>query len=123
MGEKMTHEEMCKEFCELNGIVYIPNYYTTENVNHGYMNTGYRNHPFSPTVAIYHEEPHNFKDAKSILEIIDKRQDNKLFYANLIYSGNVEEIDDDGLIPREYVMDSGKLLSTALEWCREHPIK
>lgn len=116
----MTREEMCREFCELNGMHWHEDIQDIENGKLiGYpvwvCNCGYRS-TFPPP-------NHTFSDAKSILEVMDKRTDAKLFYANLIYSGNVEGIDDDGLIPREYILNPDKLLSVALDWCREHPIK
>ena len=116
----MTREEMCKEFAELNGMHWHEDIQDIENGKLiGYpvwvCNCGYRS-TFPPP-------NHTFPDAKSILEVMDKRADAKLFYCSLIYASGYDENDDDGYIDRDYVLDSDKLLSAALEWCREHPIK
>jgi hypothetical protein len=64
-----------------------------------------------------------YSDAKSILEVIDKRPDGKLFYAKLMYSGdNVEAIDDDGYIDRDYILNPDKLLDEAIKWCEREVI-
>lgn len=97
MGE-MTNAE---KFCKLNGIKPIMGAYTAGAYQYDYPDF----------------------DAKSILEVMDKRPDGKLFYAHLMYSGdNVEAIDDDGYIDRDYIKNPDKLLEVAVEWCEEHNV-
>lgn len=63
-----------------------------------------------------------YTDVKSIMEVMDKRKDGKLFYAVLMYGDNpnVEAIDDDGYIDRDYILNPSKFLIQAIEFCRKH---
>jgi hypothetical protein len=93
-------EQICKEFTEFNGGHWHEIAFPECGIN-------------NPT----------YPDAKSILEVMDTRDDGEIFYANLIYSGNIEANDDDGYIPRFYILDSDKLLIAAWNWCRENPLE
>lgn len=69
------------------------------------------------------EENPNFFKGEGIIELLklmEARDDGKIFFANLIYLGeNIEAIDDDGLISREYITENGKLLNAVYEWFME----
>jgi hypothetical protein len=58
------------------------------------------------------------RDPLALLRLMEKREDGNLFFANLMYGvDNVEEIDDDGLIDREYLVNqTGKFANAVLEW-------
>lgn len=108
----MTREEICKEFCELNGMHWHEDIQDIENGKLiGYpvwvCNCGYRS-TFPPP-------NHTFPDAKSILEVMMKREDWKLFITIIVC--------DLYTFIHKFVLSSDKLLAAALEWCREHPIK
>lgn len=93
----MNREQMCKEFAELNGGDW------QEEGSGKYMDNPTYQHP------------------EEVLEVMDKREDAKLFYAKLMYAGdNVEAIDDDGYIDRDYITEKDKLLITAYKWSMEH---
>lgn len=58
------------------------------------------------------------RDRIKLIELMEARPDGQLFFATLVYGrdDNVEAVDDDGLIPREYVTQPGKLLDAVYEW-------
>lgn len=85
----MNREQLCREFCKLNGI----------------------------RCYAWEDEYPTFPDAKSILEVMMKRDDFSAFMMDKI---NCCWADD--AIPILWILDSDKLLQKAVEWCREHPI-
>lgn len=55
--------------------------------------------------------------AVELLRLMENHKDGKLLFAKLLYRGsNVEGIDDDGLIQREYITTPGALLDAVAEW-------
>lgn len=69
-----------------------------------------------------HSRP-DFSDAREVMKAMDALPSDKgkLFFAKLIYRGDdVEAIDDDGYIERNYVIDTtGLLLKKAVAFLKE----
>ena len=106
----MTHDQLAKEFHILNG----KHWHTDDN---GYSDEFIRENGLNRNPT--------YSTAESVLKVMDKRKDSKYFYAVLMYGDhpNVEEIDDDGYIDRDYITEPDKLLTAVVEWCREHPLE
>lgn len=126
----MTHDQLAKEFAELNGIHWHEeasrDEYELDGVRGLYIIICACGKRLSlPEFKDHIKDNRNmFSTAESVAEVMDKRPDGKLFYAKLMYSGNnVEAIDDDGYIDRDYITVKDKLLTVAVEFCREHPLE
>jgi len=66
-----------------------------------------------------HSNPDFAADPARLLREMERHPDGPLFFAKLIYRGNnVEAIDDDGLIPRKYIIKPGLLLKEVAKWFR-----
>jgi hypothetical protein len=59
------------------------------------------------------------------MEVMNKRPDGKLFYAQLMYGNhkNVESIDDTGYIDRDYILNPEKFLDEAIKFCEKNKKK
>jgi hypothetical protein len=62
-----------------------------------------------------------FLDPAGRIQLLELMEKYPLFFAQLIYGTgkNVEAIDDDGYIPREYLKEEGLLLDAAYRFLKE----
>jgi hypothetical protein len=117
---EMTPDEKNRELCQMLGIHWhewdnnpMHSIFTMCKICRKYpheFHTGYTTNP-------------NFLDdagAVRLLREVEKQEWGKLFFATLMYSGtNVEAIDDDGYIAREYITTPGLLADKVIEWGRK----
>lgn len=102
----MNREQLCREFCDLNGIKW--HHVTVEDNKLSRCSCG-----LTGCIARIECPKNNpdFPDAKSVLEVMMKREDWRRFQGSLCLFPEV--------VPVEFIMDSDKLLQKAVEWCRE----
>jgi hypothetical protein len=112
----MTPTEINKKFAELAGICWHE-FYGESDSRYGYCRHCLKHHSVLDINFDYCADP------RLVLEVFDKREDGKLFYAKLIYAGdNVEARDDDGYISRYYMTNKEGLLALAgIAYLEEKP--
>jgi hypothetical protein len=115
---KVNHEELAKEFHILNGGHWHENT-DLENVNEEIV---VNNRNYRLSYNIKNSNP-TYSTAESVLEVMMKRADKWDFLRSISLSVLCPVIC--WIIERFitlYVLGEDKLLVTAVNWCREHPV-
>ena len=117
----MTDTELNKRLCEKLGIEWHEDTSETSSF-FKFFKCSCGKHNFRSVeeikIHIQKSNPDFTVNAKTLIEAIKGKEYEGLFFAQLMYgnNANVEGIDDDGLIDRDYILNPRLLCERFLEW-------